>query len=260
MLKSKKCVKGKSCGSTCIQSDRKCLKDLDPQLSPATSKVAELIKSKTGVKEAAAPAGATPPAEKVKEKIKKKEESFESAQKKRDKAQLAANLSPDEKKAINDYTEESGGRSPRSYDKMNGCLRRPEGCPNKEESEKFVKEFDDVLTKLPKNADGNAFYRGVGVYSDQTEQLYKFLETATPGTRLKDPGYGSYSAEKRRAESFVFDHDVENIMFISRNKDLTPVNMYSAIKNENEAVLPRGIEQTIRKVTKEGATLIVEID
>ena len=55
MLKSKKCVKGKSCGSTCIQSDRKCLKDLDPQLSPATSKVAELIKSKTGVKEAATP-------------------------------------------------------------------------------------------------------------------------------------------------------------------------------------------------------------
>jgi len=60
MLKAKKCVKGKSCGSTCVQSDRKCLKDLDPQLSPAASKVAELIKSKTGVKEAAAPAGATP--------------------------------------------------------------------------------------------------------------------------------------------------------------------------------------------------------
>jgi len=65
MLKAKKCVKGKSCGSTCVQSDRKCRKDLDPQLSPATSKVAELIKGKTGVKEAAAPAGATlkPPKE-----------------------------------------------------------------------------------------------------------------------------------------------------------------------------------------------------
>jgi hypothetical protein len=36
--------------------------------------------------------------------------------------------------------------------------------------------------------------------------------------------------------------------------------MHSEIKEENEAILPRGTEQTIRKVTKEGKNLIVELD
>jgi hypothetical protein len=36
--------------------------------------------------------------------------------------------------------------------------------------------------------------------------------------------------------------------------------MYSKIQGENEAILPRGTEQTIRKVTKEGKNLIVELD
>ena len=41
---------------------------------------------------------------------------------------------------------------------------------------------------------------------------------------------------------------------------MTPINAYSAIRSENEAILPRNTEQTIRKVTKEGKNLIVELD
>jgi hypothetical protein len=76
---------------------------------------------------------------------------------------------------------------------------------------------------------------------------------------MKDPGYGSYSAERRQAEHFT-NRNVPNIIFVTRSKSMTPINMHSEIKEENEAILPRGTEQTIRKVTKEGKNLIVEID
>ena len=184
---------------------------------------------------------------------------FETAQKKRDDGQLAANLGPKDKKVIADYTKETGGQSPRSYDNMNACLRNPPTCLNTEESKKFVKEFDSALAKLPKNSEGNEFYRGVQVYSGQTEQLYKALENAQPGMRIRDPGYGSYSAERRQAEHFT-NRDRKNIIFVTRSASMTPINMYSKVKEENEAILPRGAEQTIRKVTKEGNNLIVELD
>jgi hypothetical protein len=192
------------------------------------------------------------------EKKEKEEEKFETAQKKRDEGQKAAKLSPRDKKVITDYTKETMGQSARSYDNMNGCLRRPPTCPDTKESGKFVKEFDAALSKLPKNEEGNAFYRGVRVEDDGTRQLYETLVNAQPGTRLKDPGYGSYSSVERRAKSFA--KGKSNIMFVTRNKNMAPINMYSDVKDEYEAILPRGTEQTIRKVTKEGNTLIVEID
>ena len=192
------------------------------------------------------------------EKQEKEERDFEAAQMKRNEGQMAAKLSPRDKKVIIDYTKETMGKSPRSYDNMNACLRRPSTCPDTKESEKFVKEFDAALSKLPKNEEGNAFYRGVSVEDAGTKQLYETLVNAQPGTKIKDPGYGSYSATERRAKSFA--KGKSNIMFITKNKNITPINMYSDIKDENEAILPRGAEQTIRKVTQQGNTLMVEID
>ena len=189
----------------------------------------------------------------------KEEANFEAAQKRRNEGQLAANLSAKDKKVIADYTKETMGQSARSYDNMNSCLRSPSTCPDKKTSSRFTKEFDAALAKLPKNEEGNAFYRGVQVRPGQTEQLYKALENAQPGTRMKDPGYGSYSAERRQAEHFT-NRNVPNIIFVTRSKSMTPINMHSEIKEENEAILPRGTEQTIRKVTKEGKNLIVELD
>jgi hypothetical protein len=193
------------------------------------------------------------------ESRKKAEENFETAQKKREDGQLAANLTAKDKKVIGDYTRETGGQSPRSYDNMNGCLRFPPSCPDPKTSKQFVKEFDAALKKLPKNDDGNEFYRGIQVNPGQTEQLFKALENAKPGTRMKDPGYGSYSAERKEAERFT-NRNRSNIIFITRSKSMTPINAYSMVKEENEAILPRGTEQTIRSVKREGKNLIVELD
>ena len=189
----------------------------------------------------------------------KSESDFKAAQEKRLDGQLAANLNSKDKKAIEDYTKETMGQSARSYDNMNGCLRFPPTCDNKKESGKFIKEFDSALSKLPKNEDGNEFFRGVQVRPGQTQELYKALLNAKPGTRMKDPGYGSYSAERKQAEFFT-DRNKPNIIFVTKSKSMTPINAYSAIRSENEAILPRNTEQTIRKVTKEGKNLIVELD
>jgi hypothetical protein len=197
--------------------------------------------------------------EAAKEKV-REAKNFEAAQKKRDEGQLAANLNAKDKKVITDYTKETMGQSPRSYDNMNACLRDPKKCPDEEVSKKFVKEFDSALSKLPKNEEGNPFYRGVTVYpGEDTEKLYERLEKAVPGTKLKDPGYGSYSAERRQAEHFM-NRNRSNLVFVTRNKSMTPINMYSDKKEENEGILPRGTEQTIRSVRKEGNNLIIELD
>jgi hypothetical protein len=187
------------------------------------------------------------------------QKNFEAAQARREAGQTAANLSPKDKKAIEDYTKETQGQSARSYDNMNTCLRSPSTCPDPSVSKKFTKEFDAALGKLPKNENGDEFFRGVQVRPGQTEQLYKALQNAKPGTKMKDPGYGSFSAERRQAEFFTA-RDASNIIFVTRSKSITPINMYSKIQGENEAILPRGTEQTIRKVTKEGKNLIVELD
>jgi hypothetical protein len=218
------------------------------------------------IKDAMEKFNSSPEAKAAEEKLKKgaeakagEQKDFEKAQAKRDAGQIAAELSAKDKKVISDYTKETMGQSARSYDNMNGCLRNPPSCPDTKTSKKFVKEFDAALGKLPKNENGDKFYRGVQVRPGQTEQLYKALENAQPGMKMKDPGYGSYSAERRQAEHFT-NKNVPNIIFVTRSKSVTPINMYSEVKSENEAILPRGTEQTIRKVTKEGKNLIVELD
>ena len=187
------------------------------------------------------------------------QKDFEAAQARRDAGQIAANLTSKDKKVIADYTKETLGQGARSYGDMNACLRTPPACPDPAVSKKFTKEFDTALGKLPKNDEGNEFFRGVQVRPGNTEQLYKALENAVPGTKMKDPGYGSYSAERRQAEHFT-NRNVPNIIFVTKSKSITPINVHSEIKAENEAILPRGTEQTIRKVTKEGKNLIVELD
>lgn len=189
----------------------------------------------------------------------KEEKDFDAAQKRRIDGQLAANLTAKDKKVILDYTQETEGETLRSYANLNGCLRFPPSCEDPKKSKKFAKEFDAALKKLPKNEEGNKFYRGVQVNPGQTQQLYDALKNAKPGTKMRDPGYGSYSAERKVAEDFI-SRNRPSIIFVTRNKDMTPINVFSAIRSENEAILPRGTEQVIRKVTQEGKNLIVELD
>jgi len=187
------------------------------------------------------------------------ERDFETAQRKRNERQKQANLSEEDKKVILDYTTESEDESARSYRAANGCLRYPKSCRDPEETKNFTKNLDSAISKLPKNEEKNEFYRAVNADSESMNGVYKMFENAKPGMRVKDPGYGSYSAERNAVKSFVDDSD-RSILFISRNRDLTPINEFSEWRQENEAVLPRGTEQIVRKVTKEGNTLIVEFD
>jgi hypothetical protein len=228
--------------------------------------IAGAMKLNDKIKAAAEKAKNSPEAKAAEAKLKKEaaaktdeQKEFDKAQDRRVAGQIAAKLTPKDKKVISDYTKETGGQSPRSYDNMNGCLRFPPSCPDPKVSKQFVKEFDAALNKLPKNESGDRFYRGVQVNPGQTEQLYKALQNAKPGMRMKDPGYGSYSAERKEAERFT-SRARSNIIFVTRSKSMTPINVYSEVRSENEAILPRNTEQTIRKVTKEGKNLIVELD
>jgi hypothetical protein len=230
-------------------------------------------------------AGAEKMGVKVKEaiaKVKKAEEAAKSPEKKaeekkyaaeraemlkkqeqRDAAQDNAKLSATQKKALTDYTKEGDEGNPRrSYNDVNKCLRDPSACESRGESLKFAKDLDGALKALPSNDAGDSFYRGVSASKGAAAQLYSVLENAKPGTVLKDPGFGSYSADRRQAENFTnnLTPTSKNIMFVSRNKSITPINRFSDIPSENEAILPRGSSQTIRSVTKKGGTLIVELD
>jgi hypothetical protein len=121
--------------------------------------------------------------------------------------------------------------------------------------------LDKALKKLPANEDGDAFYRGIMPNGKRGEALYNFLLNAKPGTKLKDPGFGSYSSDKVTAEGFSgTDTAVKSIMFISRSKALRPLNVFSDIPEEYEALMPRNTTSVIRKVTREGNRLIVETD
>jgi hypothetical protein len=228
--------------------------------------IAGATKLNEKIKAAAEKAKNSPEAKAAEAKLKKEaaaktdeQKEFDKAQDRRVAGQIAAKLTPKDKKVISDYTKETGGQSPRSYDNMNGCLRFPPSCPDPKVSKQFVKEFDAALNKLPKNESGDRFYRGVQVNPGRTEQLYKALQNAKPGMKMKDPGYGSYSAERKEAERFT-SRTRPNIIFVTRSKSMTPISVYSEVRSENEAILPRGTEQTIRKVTKEGKNLIVELD
>ena len=91
--------------------------------------------------------------------------------------------------------------------------------------------------------------------------MYEKLAKAKPGQKLRDPGFGSYSAIQSEAKGFLGYLDTsKNILFKTRNKSLTPINMFSDLPSEQEAILPRNTEQTIRSITKDGNTLIVELD
>jgi hypothetical protein len=203
------------------------------------------------------------PEKKAEEKKYAQERAAEQGKREaRDKGQQEAKLSAAQKKALADYTADAKG-STRTFTDLNKCLRVPSTCRDKEGSAKFAKELDSAVKKLPKNESGDPFYRGVNInFSDPSqEKLWYSLANAKPGTVLRDPGFGSYSANRRVAEDFTRSGELQrNIVFVSRNKALTPINRFSNLPDEDEALLPRRTAQTVRSVTKNGRTLIVELD
>jgi hypothetical protein len=170
------------------------------------------------------------------------------------------NLEAKDVRAIRDYAGGQTGEGGRSYKGLNKCLRQRLPCLNSVHRE-HAKHLDAVLKKLPANTDGDVFYRGMAVEGKAAQQLYDRLRKAKPGTTLKDPGFSSYTSDKGWAEVFQTSAETnKSILFVSRNKELRPMNLLSRASNEYEAILPRGTKTTIRKVTEDGDTLIVEVD
>jgi chemotaxis protein histidine kinase CheA len=194
--------------------------------------------------------------------INKAAENFKERQAEYDRKAEAANLSSSQKAAINRYTAEDQSYSGNfGYRQLNECARNPSMCEDPKEAKKFTKQLDSAVAALPKNDNGDPFFRGIYVSdNDPTGQLYSALENATPGKRFRDPGFGSYTSNPGTAKDFGGTPGKKSIIFISRSKSLTPISPFSDLKEENEALLPRNTEQTIRKVTKDGQQLIVEVD
>jgi hypothetical protein len=254
----KRCRKGKTCSATCIDPREDCLVELPDPVSMATSQVVSLLKSKkvsSGTPSSPTPTVKSPPNIKSSDSV--SSSNWEKRGEIYHKGQTKANLSIEQREAIRDYTSETARRF---YKIVNSCLRNPSGCPDKDRNwvNQHAKELDSALKILPNNSRGEEFYRmhdaeGRGI------NLYRALENAKPGQKIKDPGFGSYTYKKSVAENFLPEED-RRILFISRNKNLTPVDIFSSKPEEKEAILPRGTEQTIRSVRKEGEMLIVELD
>jgi hypothetical protein len=194
--------------------------------------------------------------------IDKAAENFKERQAEYNRKAEETKLSSSQKAALNRYTSEDqsfGGNF--GYRQLNECARNPPRCDDPKEAKKFTKELDSAVAALPKNDNGDSFFRGIYVSdNDATSKLYDFLENAQPGKRFKDPGFGSYTSDPATARDFGGSSNKKSIIFISRSKSLTPIAPYSDLRTENEALLPRNTEQTIRKVTKDGDQLIVEVD
>lgn len=147
-----------------------------------------------------------------------------------------------------------------AYQQLNKCARDPSNCSNPKKARELSKNLDSALAALPKNEGGDPFFRGIDTRdSPAAARLFESLSAAKPGDVISDPAFGSYSSNPAVARDFATSGS-KSIVFVSRNKQLTPMNTYAIIPEQNEALLPRGTEQTIRKVTRNGDTLIVEVD
>lgn len=179
------------------------------------------------------------------------EKEFAAAQAKFDR--VRSKLTDSDIAAVNDYTGE--GRN-RSYTELNKFLRGG-GKPDDSENGKFTRELDAVLAKLPANPKGVPHYRGM---SNIPDELYSQLSSLAKGSRLVDPGFGSYSRDLGGTNSYVRNGD-NKVVIINRNKGLKSITGMSGFAGEMEAILPRGTETTVLDSfkTKDG-TLYLEVE
>lgn len=165
------------------------------------------------------------------------------------------NLNKKEWDAIIDYTKPQE-MSRRSFFKLNLCLRDPGKCTKTTLEQANL--MDSALKKLPKNSDGDSFYRAVRVENEQEEAFYQRLLNSLPGEKIKDPAFSSYSASIREAEKYRFEG--KSILFINRQREITPIHFFSNNEEEYEALLPRGTESTIKAIHRDGDNLVVELE
>lgn len=177
----------------------------------------------------------------------------------RDGAQRATPLGDAQRQAVVAYTQTTKG--PRSAPALNRCLREPASCRQKKATAAMANDFDAALAQLPKNVAGAQFYRGLAVKDSNMQRIYQQLLKAQPGAKFADKGYGSYSDDHKIAVNFAeADGQAPAIVLVSRSRQLTGISAISGWRRERESILPRGTEQTVRRVRRQGATIYVELD
>ena len=160
-------------------------------------------------------------------------------------------ISTEARKAINTYTKDEPG-PPADFAKMNKHARKGGGDA---QTKANIAALDKALNELPANTGGKSHYRGISA----TPALARQMANLKPGDSFSDKGFGSYSRDPNTALAFTRGSK-NKVIIESRSKSLRGVERFSNIKSEQEAVLPRGQNQTVREVRKEGNTTYIVVD
>lgn len=167
--------------------------------------------------------------------------------------------SPEARAAIRNYSSDSsvmrGDRaaSEPAYKSMNNCGRSPKDCrPGVKEE---MAQFDKALKEMPANTAGGSYYRGFS----PRQEVYDQLASLKVGDTFSDGGYSSFSRNPAVAQDFM-SRVKPSVLIESRSKDIRAIEQFSRIKKEQEGVLPRGLNQTVREIRQEGNVLTIVVD
>jgi hypothetical protein len=172
------------------------------------------------------------------------------------------------KKSILAYTEsqQEAPTNDQGHLGMNGCSRNPPSCNDRQKKENEA--MDKALQELPRNVkqsitgevEAGSYFRGIDVTDNPA--LGNALVRVKPGETLTDPGFGSYSRNLEAAKGFnspAGDPTRRNVVIVSRSAEIRNVERYSDYEAEQEGILPRGTQQTVRSTETIGNTTYINV-
>lgn len=253
-LDAKKCTKGTACGDTCIPKGEKCR----GQSSPG---IRQRLKGLLGKLRDKAAGGLDKAINKLEnrqnDKISKQQAQL--AERKRQEQEAILKRGPlktiEQVRAVQDY-------STNGYKHMNAVARGQKLPPNidPEVYKRKADHFEEALTLLPKNTDGTPHYRGIAVRAD----VAKMFSSLKEGDTFADPGFASFSKDPGTADFFIDNYaksekDLE-VVLVTRSRKLANISSLSKHEDEEESVLPRGHNHRVKKVTRDGLRLTIELE
>lgn len=253
-LDAKKCTTGTACGNTCIPKGEKCRGQSSPGIRQRLKGL--LDKLRDGVDR-----GLGKVVNKLEniqnDKISKQQAQL--AERKRQEQEAILKRGPlktiEQVRAVQDY-------STNGYKYMNAIARGQRLPPNvdPEVYKQKADHFEEALELLPKNTEGVAHYRGIAVRAD----VAKMFSSLKEGDTLSDPGFSSFSKDRETADFFIDNYaksekDLE-VVLVTRSRKLANISGLSKHEEEEESVLPRGHQHRVKKVTRDGLRLTIELE
>lgn len=253
-LDAKKCTTGTACGNTCIPKGEKCRGQSSPGIRQRLKGL--LDKLRDGVDR-----GLGKVVNKLEniqnDKISKQQAQL--AERKRQEQEAILKRGPlktiEQVRAVQDY-------STNGYKYMNAIARGQKLPPNvdPEVYKQKADHFEEALELLPKNTEGVTHYRGIAVRAD----VAKMFSGLKEGDTLSDPGFSSFSEDRETADFFIDNYaksekDLE-VVLVTRSRKLANISGLSKHEEEEESVLPRGHQHRVKKVTRDGLRLTIELE